>query len=71
MTSSYFVPTAIPFANAAPHLGHALELILADVLARHHRGGPPEQTLQAVFARRDREVLRAVQRVDHDQRLQG
>src|SRR3954470_12692132 len=36
MTSLY-VTTAIPYVNAAPHLGHALELVQADVLARHRR----------------------------------
>ncbi len=32
-----FVSTSIPFVNAAPHLGHALEFVQADVIARHHR----------------------------------
>src|SRR5690348_16937178 len=32
-----FVSTAIPFVNAAPHLGHALEFVQTDVLARHAR----------------------------------
>ncbi|WP_231121501.1 class I tRNA ligase family protein [Motilibacter peucedani] len=27
----------MPYLNAAPHLGHALELVQADVLARHRR----------------------------------
>jgi methionyl-tRNA synthetase len=31
------VTTAIPFVNGAPHLGHALEYVQADVLARHAR----------------------------------
>jgi methionyl-tRNA synthetase len=35
--SSFYVTTAIPYVNAAPHLGHALELVQADVLARHRR----------------------------------
>ncbi|MBB4686023.1 class I tRNA ligase family protein [Amycolatopsis jiangsuensis] len=35
MTS--FVTTAVPYVNAEPHLGHALELVQADVLARHRR----------------------------------
>ena len=39
MTNSpgFYVTTAIPYVNAAPHLGHALELVQADVLARHRR----------------------------------
>jgi methionyl-tRNA synthetase len=32
-----YVSSTIPYVNAAPHLGHALELVEADVLARHHR----------------------------------
>lgn len=32
-----FVSTSIPYVNAAPHLGHALEYIQADVIARRHR----------------------------------
>jgi methionyl-tRNA synthetase len=35
--SSVYVTTAIPYVNAAPHLGFALELVQADVLARYHR----------------------------------
>jgi methionyl-tRNA synthetase len=35
--SGFYVTTAIPYVNAAPHLGHALELVQADVLARHQR----------------------------------
>ncbi|HEX9337462.1 MAG TPA: class I tRNA ligase family protein, partial [Pseudonocardiaceae bacterium] len=33
----YFVTTAIPYVNGQPHVGHALELVEADVLARHRR----------------------------------
>src|SRR5258708_6002113 len=29
--------TAIPYVNGKPHVGHALELVEADVLARHRR----------------------------------
>ena len=32
-----FVSTSIPYVNAAPHLGHALECVQADVIARRHR----------------------------------
>jgi methionyl-tRNA synthetase len=38
MTSqNVYLSTTIPYVNARPHLGHALELVQADVLARHHR----------------------------------
>ena len=35
--STCFVSTAIPYVNASPHVGFALELLLADVIARHAR----------------------------------
>ncbi|TSC82743.1 MAG: methionyl-tRNA synthetase [Parcubacteria group bacterium Gr01-1014_20] len=33
----YYITTAIDYANAPPHVGHALEKVQADVLARYHR----------------------------------
>lgn len=33
----FFVSTAIPYVNAPPHLGFALEVVLADAIARHAR----------------------------------
>jgi methionyl-tRNA synthetase len=32
-----YLTTTIPYVNARPHLGFLLELVQADVLARHHR----------------------------------
>ncbi|BDG04783.1 methionine--tRNA ligase [Anaeromyxobacter oryzae] len=32
-----YVTTSIPYVNANPHLGHALELCVADAFARHRR----------------------------------
>jgi methionyl-tRNA synthetase len=37
MNAPYYVTSAIPYVNARPHVGFAMELVLADVLARHHR----------------------------------
>ncbi|MFV0414785.1 MAG: class I tRNA ligase family protein [Chthoniobacterales bacterium] len=34
---TFFITTAIDYTNAAPHIGHAYEKILADVLARYKR----------------------------------
>jgi methionyl-tRNA synthetase len=43
---TFYVTTAIPYVNAPPHLGHALELVQADVLARHRRSrGEPVRFL--------------------------
>jgi len=33
----FYITTSIPYTNAPPHIGFALEVIQADVLARYHR----------------------------------
>lgn len=33
----FYITTAIDYVNAKPHIGHALEKVQADVLARYHR----------------------------------
>jgi methionyl-tRNA synthetase len=33
----FYITTAIDYPNAPPHIGHALEKVAADVLARYHR----------------------------------
>ena len=33
----WYVTTAIPYVNARPHIGFALEIVLTDALARYHR----------------------------------
>lgn len=35
--SKYYVATSIPYVNGEPHLGHAMEFVMADVLARQAR----------------------------------
>jgi methionyl-tRNA synthetase len=42
-----YLSTTIPYVNARAHLGHALELVQADVLARHHRRTGDEVRLQS------------------------
>src|SRR3989344_8611191 len=34
---NYYITTTIPYVNAAPHVGFALEIVQADTLARYHR----------------------------------
>jgi methionyl-tRNA synthetase len=34
---NYYVTTSIPYVNGEPHLGHAQEFVMADVLARYSR----------------------------------
>jgi methionyl-tRNA synthetase len=42
-----YITTTIPYVNARPHLGFALELVQADVLARYYRGIGEQVRLQA------------------------
>ncbi|MEK6800806.1 MAG: methionine--tRNA ligase, partial [Nanoarchaeota archaeon] len=35
--NKFYITTAIDYVNAAPHIGHAFEKVIADVLARWHR----------------------------------
>ena len=37
MSKKFYLTTAIPYVNALPHLGFALELVQADAIARYHR----------------------------------
>ena len=37
MAKRIYLTTAIPYVNAAPHVGHALELVQSDALARFYR----------------------------------
>jgi methionyl-tRNA synthetase len=34
---NFYITTSIPYTNAPPHIGFALEIIQADVLARYHK----------------------------------
>jgi len=34
--NKFYVTAAIPYVNAAPHIGHALEFVQADAIARYH-----------------------------------
>ncbi|MFK0168562.1 methionine--tRNA ligase [Streptomyces sp. NPDC090306] len=58
-TPRHYITTTIPYVNARPHLGFALELVQADALARHHRhrgdrvrllSGTDENSLKNVLA---------------------
>lgn len=37
MNKKFYITTAIPYVNAAPHIGFALEVVQADTIARYHR----------------------------------
>ncbi len=33
----WYVTTTIPYVNAKPHIGFAMEIVVTDALARYHR----------------------------------
>jgi len=35
--AKFYLTTAIPYVNAKPHIGHVLEFVQCDVIARYHR----------------------------------
>lgn len=37
MSDTFYITTAIDYTNGAPHIGHAYEKVLADVIARYQR----------------------------------
>jgi len=37
MNKKFYITTAIPYVNAPPHIGHALEFVQADAIARFHK----------------------------------
>jgi len=37
MNSKYYITTTLPYVNSSPHIGFAMEIVRADVMARLHR----------------------------------
>ncbi len=61
----FYISTAIPYVNSDPHIGFALEIIQADVVARYHRllgedvffvTGTDENALKNVLAAEEKAV---------------
>ena len=57
----YYITTAIDYPNAAPHIGHALEKVAADVLARYHRLRGHDTYFTMGIDENSQHVLRAAQ----------
>jgi len=38
LPKKFYITTAIPYINAAPHIGHAMEFVQTDMIARWHAG---------------------------------
>jgi len=34
MKESFYITTTLPYVNSQPHLGHAMEFVRADIIAR-------------------------------------
>ncbi|WKZ26984.1 MAG: class I tRNA ligase family protein [Candidatus Paceibacterota bacterium] len=76
----FYITTAIPYVNAQPHIGFALELVQADALARYHRmlgedvrlvNGSDENALKNVQAAEKAGVSVQAFVDEHAQRFQG
>jgi len=61
----FYITTAIPYVNAAPHLGHVLEFLQADAIARYQKSlgkevalvtGADENSLKNVQAAEKQDV---------------
>ena len=37
MSKNFYITTTLPYVNAEPHMGHALEIVRADVIARYKK----------------------------------
>ena len=37
MKDTFYITTTLPYVNADPHMGHALEFVHADIIARHQK----------------------------------
>lgn len=59
----FFITTAIDYTNAAPHIGHAYEKILADVIARHYRQRGRDVFFLTGVDQHGQKVQQAAQRV--------
>ena len=74
MSEKFFISTAIPYVNAKPHIGFALELAQADFIARYKRShgkdvffvtGTDDNALKNVQAAEDAGL--PVEKFVHDQ----
>ena len=54
-----YLTTSIPYVNAPPHVGFAMEMIQADCLARHYRLEGHTVRFQAGAIRREQSQKRA------------
>ena len=58
----FYITTAIPYANAKPHIGHAYEALLADVMARYKRGSGADTFFLSGTAEHGEKIIRAAKK---------
>lgn len=75
--NKFYITTAIPYVNAKPHIGHALEFVQVDVIARYHKAlgdktlllsGADENALKNVQAA-EKEKITVQKFVDKNSRI--
>ena len=64
--SKVYVTTAIPYVNAAPHLGHAVDYLNADVFARYHQMLGDEVRFQAGTDEHGNKIYHKAKELDRD-----
>lgn len=65
----FYVTTAIDYPNAVPHIGHALEKVAADVVARYHRLRGDDTYFSMGVDENSQHVLRAALAHEIDPRI--
>ncbi len=61
MAKKFYITTSIAYTNAPPHIGFSLELVQADILARHHRNLGEEVFFLTGTDEHGQKVLRAAE----------
>ncbi|MEK9195836.1 MAG: methionine--tRNA ligase [Patescibacteria group bacterium] len=65
-TDNYYVTTSLPYVNGAPHLGHAMEFVMADVLARYARKNKKNVILSTGTDEHGSKIAEKAQEMDVD-----
>jgi methionyl-tRNA synthetase len=66
MPDKFYITTAIAYVNSEPHIGYALELIYADVLARYHRMRAEDVFFVTGTDEHGSKILQAAERAEAD-----
>ena len=64
--NKFILPNAIPYVNAKPHIGHAMEFVQSDTIARFHKQQGEEVLL---LCGADENALKNVQAAEQEKFL--